>query len=346
MIAEAALADDGFAAEARAVWRRRHPEYLRSGTALEQLSARTFSEPPSMFTFGNAVRQAIHQLQPDHVMYMHVGLARLAPMLAPTGHPDYSVWLYGVEAWSRLSAAHRIALRRAQRVLAISNYTARIAADKQSLPLRDIKVVPLCLPESAFDAPASTCAFQPERLLAVSRLDATEKGKNLEALVSAMPVIHHRFPSAKLVIVGDGDLRPELERLASRLGIAHIVEFAGRVSDERLELEYQLADLFVLPSEKEGFGLVFIEAMLRDTPVVGFAAGGAVDVVRDGIDGALIEDIRDLPACITGLLEDRAHLDDIRSTVRARVEEAFSPRRFRADLRPLVQSSKLGLSGT
>jgi glycosyltransferase involved in cell wall biosynthesis len=87
--------------------------------------------------------------------------------------------------------------------------------------------------------------------------------------------------------VGAGDDRPRLEQLATRLGVAADVDFLGAIDGAARDNEYAACHAFVLPSTREGFGLVFLEAMLHARPVVACDAGGAPFVVRPGAGGLL-----------------------------------------------------------
>jgi glycosyltransferase involved in cell wall biosynthesis len=126
--------------------------------------------------------------------------------------------------------------------------------------------------------------------------DATDLYKGFKQLILATGLLARAVPEARLTIVGDGDARPELETWAmSRPERAHL-EFLGRVSDERLRQLYAQADVFALPSEGEGFGLVFVEAMAQGVPCVCVNAGAAPEVVRDGETGLVARprDVADL----------------------------------------------------
>jgi glycosyltransferase involved in cell wall biosynthesis len=89
-------------------------------------------------------------------------------------------------------------------------------------------------------------------------------------------------------VIGHGDDLPFLQRVAERSGIAHRVHFLDGVSDAELITLYGRCAAFVLPSGKEGFGIVFLEAMYFGAPVIAAAAKGALDVVQDGETGLLV----------------------------------------------------------
>ena len=77
-----------------------------------------------------------------------------------------------------------------------------------------------------------------------------------------LPRVFAEHPDAIYLIVGDGDDRPRLEALAAAMGVADKVQFVGHVTDRRTyPIIYRLADVFVMPSTGEGFGIAFLEAM-------------------------------------------------------------------------------------
>lgn len=120
-------------------------------------------------------------------------------------------------------------------------------------------------------------------LLTVGRL---EEQKDHETLIRAFAVLADRVPEWRLRIVGDGSLRPTLERLIRGLEIADRVELAG--SRPNISDEYLAAQLFVLPSRYESFGLTTVEAMSHGLPAVGFAdCLGTKDLIKPGVNGEL-----------------------------------------------------------
>jgi len=110
--------------------------------------------------------------------------------------------------------------------------------------------------------------------------------KALDVLLEATPAILAQAPDTRVLIVGEGPLRAELEQRARTLGIAHAVVFAGYQED--VVSAYRAMDVFVLPSRDEGFGLAFLEAMAAGVPVIGTRVIGSVEAVRDGVTGLLV----------------------------------------------------------
>lgn len=120
-------------------------------------------------------------------------------------------------------------------------------------------------------------------LLYIGRLSPR---KGLELLLWSLLELSEE---TKLLIGGTGRHRERLEDLTSNLGLEEQVEFLGFVPREELPSLYRSADVFVLPSTYEGFGLVVLEAMACGTPVVGTQVGGVPDIITDTVDGFLVD---------------------------------------------------------
>jgi phosphatidyl-myo-inositol dimannoside synthase len=133
----------------------------------------------------------------------------------------------------------------------------------------------------------------------VGRLSAGEKYKGHEQIFAALPALRARFPTLVHVVAGDGDDRARLEQRARELaGDGGTVRFLGFVPEEDLPDLYRVADLYVMPSSQEGFGIVYLEAAACGLKVVGGKGGGSGDAVPDERIGVLVE-----PSDETALVE-------------------------------------------
>jgi glycosyltransferase involved in cell wall biosynthesis len=125
----------------------------------------------------------------------------------------------------------------------------------------------------------------------------------LRAFAAATRFVHGT-PSLRLVIAGDGPDREALHRYALALGIGDRVELPGQVSRAALRALYARADVFVLPSERESFGIAALEARAAGLPVIAMLASGARDFIHQGVDGLLVADERDLTRAIERMALD------------------------------------------
>ena len=130
-----------------------------------------------------------------------------------------------------------------------------------------------------------------------------ERYKGHDRVIAAIPTLVAQGHDVVYAIVGEGDDRARLERLADTSGVAERLRLLGVLAAQQLADAYRMADLFVMPSTGEGFGIAFIEAMASGTPALGLAVAGARDALADGELGTLASE-DDLPAAIARLLGD------------------------------------------
>ena len=166
------------------------------------------------------------------------------------------------------------------------------------------------------------------RVLFVGRL---VRRKGLVELLEAFEIVSRTFPDARLILVGDGPFRPELEQLVSRSPVRHLVEMKGMLTGAPLFREYATCDVFVMPSkttatDTEGFGMVFLEAAFFARPAVGTRSGGIPEAVVDGETGLLVDqdDVEDLGSKIVTLLSDRNLAERLGANARERVLSSFT----------------------
>jgi len=174
----------------------------------------------------------------------------------------------------------------AREVTANSSFTEGLIRKLYSGP---VTTIPYGLTIEAKE-PKLRPAGEPPKLLFVGRLD---ERKGLRYLLEALPIVSAQHP-IRLRIVGKGILEAEIQAQCRAMGLEAIVEFLGFVSKEALADEYAACDIFVLPAivdskgDTEGLGIVMIEALAHEKPVVASAVGGIVDVIRSGETGLLV----------------------------------------------------------
>lgn len=279
----------------------------------------------------------------------HPHLAPIAWLAASISGAPYVVWVFGKESWAPMGRIKRRAIRQADLVLAITRYTATAATAAQGIDGSQVRLLRLCLPPWRVVQPS---AGRPGdgSVLSVARLDRADAYKGVDTLVRAWPAVRKALPAASLTVVGDGDDRGRIRAIATDLGVADHIQFAGKVTDEELWALYAKASLFALPGravlgpdpEGEGFGLVFIEAQAAGVPVVAGRAAGAVEAVRDGSTGVLVdpEDPADVARVIVDLLRDDHRRAEMADAGPKFVAEEFSYERFRAEVADVVDSQR------
>ena len=198
--------------------------------------------------------------------------------------------LHGIEVWGRISLSMRKLFLLFNKSMAVSSYTRD--SFLQQIPKYDpglCNVFPNTIDSYLIEMFNHNKKDVDEviTLLSVSRLDVTERDKGIIDVLYALSMLN--IKNLKYKVVGDGNDRDYLEKIVSDLNITPIVEFTGRVSDQELLDIYQSADVFVLPSSKEGFGIVYLEAMLFQLPVIASREKGVLDVVEDSKNGFLCD---------------------------------------------------------
>lgn len=283
------------------------------------------------------------------VVAAHPHLAPVARLAALASGCRYAVWAHGYEVWGPVRRRVRAGLRPADSVWAVSAFTASQLRDRGLAASERIRVLPHALPSELASALAASSqvagagshgAVASPRVLSVARLTRGNAYKGVDTLLQAWPAVCERVGAAQLVVVGAGDDRPRLEELAEHLGIMGSVEFTGQISDGELAAAYAQAQVFALPGRArtgaaaggEGFGLVFLEAAASGLPVVAGRAAGAVEAVRDGKTGLLVDpdDPQAVARAVADLLDDPDRAAAMGEAGRRWVADAFSFERFRA----------------
>ncbi|MCW4129908.1 glycosyltransferase family 4 protein [Prevotella copri] len=146
----------------------------------------------------------------------------------------------------------------------------------------------------------------------VSRL---EHIKGMDLVVPAFAKVYEKNKNIRLLVVGDGSLRHQMEEDASRSHLCKIIEFAGMQQQRDLQSYYDKIDVLLMPSRSEGFGLTAIEGMARGCVLVASNTGGLPEVVREGYVGLLHqpESVDDLANKICSLIENPKLLEQMRS---------------------------------
>lgn len=247
--------------------------------------------------------------RPDLIITTHVNFSPVAHALKTLANIPYWSIAHGFEAWNVAKPQVRRGMAEADKILAVSGFTCDLISQSQGL--QNLGILP-----NTFDASRFQVTLKPQHLLAryglhpdqpiiltVNRLAAGEPFHSYDQILAALPTIQQALPQVHYLIVGKGDDRPRLERLIADRHLQDCVTLAGFVSDAELPDHYALCDVFAMPSQLEGFGIVYLEAMACGKPVlVGY--DGGQDAVKQGELGALVdpENISAIAATLTQIL--------------------------------------------
>jgi glycosyltransferase involved in cell wall biosynthesis len=210
---------------------------------------------------------------PDFILATHPHFAKALAPLSFLGMRCVAA-AHGIETWGFMGGAFGVALRRLKGILPVSEYTREIIGREGKVPLSRMCVVPDTFRQDAFKV-GPKCEKLQERyglkadqpvILTIGRISSTEQYKGHDRVLHALPTLLSKHPNLHYIIGGCGDDEPRLRQICVRLNIEMNVTFAGFIHEDELADHYRLADLYVMPSTGEGFGIVFLEALACGRP--------------------------------------------------------------------------------
>ncbi|MEM2816151.1 MAG: glycosyltransferase family 4 protein [Candidatus Bathyarchaeia archaeon] len=237
-------------------------------------------------------------------------------------HSDYERMIHETESWLTYEA---------WKVICCSNYMLSHVKEIFNLPLDKLIMIPNGVETEDYDKYSDNemsklrCKFAlPEEkiVLFVGRL-VYEKG--VHVLVNAIPKILEKV-NAKFIIVGNGYMKDNLLSLVKSMGISHKVLFTGFLDEETLRKLQKCADVSVVPSLFEPFGIVALEAMAAKSPLVASDTGGLSEIVEHDITGVKVHpnDPDSLTKGITKVLLNEEYARRLRENAYRKVKEKFN----------------------
>jgi len=257
----------------------------------------------------------------DIVLISHINLL-LPGILIKMFKPTVKLVLiaHGIEVWRPFAAWKRRMLAKVDLFLPVSHFTKDKMKQLHGLPEEKFSVMNNCL-DPFLEQPLQQgkADFLLKRyglnkdhqiLLTVSRMADTEQYKGYDRVLQSLPALVEAYPNLRYLLVGKYDVKEKqrLDAIISKLGLHDKVIFTGFVADAEMALHFTMADIFIMPSEKEGFGIVFIEAMFYGLPVVGGNKDGSVDALCNGELGTIInpDNLAEISHAIKTILDDPA----------------------------------------
>lgn len=237
----------------------------------------------------------------DVVMFSHINMS-IVGLLIKLLNPRTKVLLqaHGIEVWGKQSFLKKTFLKQADLVLAVSEFTKQNLIEHHGLDQHKCVVFHNSLDPFFNTDPNEKIVkslkekYQIKKdeivLITLTRLVSSEKYKGYDKVISALASLKKEGKKYKYLILGKYDQK-EYERVSTliqQLDLTEEVKLCGYIKDEEISSYFNLANLFVMPSQKEGFGIVFIEAMACGLPVVAGNLDGSVDALINGNLGTLI----------------------------------------------------------
>jgi phosphatidyl-myo-inositol dimannoside synthase len=280
------------------------------------------------------IRRALQGPRADLVICGHINLLPLAWVAARLAHARLALVIHGHEAWA--PSSHRLSnllVKRIDAFVAVSRYSAERFAQWSGVPKAREFILPNCVDLHRFQ-PCERDPVLVDRyglksmivMLTVGRLAADERYKGVDEVIDVMPRLLRQLADLRYLVVGDGSDRGRLEAKARALGLADYIIFAGRITEAEKVAHYNLADIYVMPSHGEGFGIALIEAAACGIPIVGSSVDGSRDALLDGQLGRMVDPTRldDLVLAIEAAINARQHRG------RNKMVETFGIGQFRA----------------
>lgn len=204
--------------------------------------------------------------------------------------------------------------RKNNNIIAISESTKKDLIDYYRIDPRKITVIPIGIDTKKFNPSNFSSNIKKiygNNILLYSAL--TVHRKRVPILLKAMTYVIKKIPDAHLILTGGGPLWNDCIQLAKSLGLQKHTTFLGFVKDDELLEYFASTDIFVLPSEKEGFGQVLLESMASGTPIICANKPPMSEIVENGGLTFKLNDPIDLANKIIELLSNRKKLNDLKS---------------------------------
>lgn len=296
------------------------------------LGFRGFSGNKTLFLFF-AIRALTRY--PKVVVFGHLHFVPLALVSYLIGVYSITV-LHGIEAW-KTRRIDSIFLRFVNSFWAVSTYTLKKFLANGLVERNDVKLIHNTVETNW--AENNDTKRKGHSFLSVARLDEREQYKGIDVTIRALQPIKSILLANnwKYKIVAYGSDLVRHQHLAETLGLDDVVQFYSEITDKDLKMQYESCDFFILPSSGEGFGIVFLEAMVYGKAVIGGAGCGTEDVIVDGKTGFLVEQNEEA-ICdkIVYLIENTKECLELGRNGYHRVHKHFSQDKFDSLIEKLI----------
>ncbi len=237
----------------------------------------------------------------DVVIISHINMA-LVGRAIKTIHPKCKIWVvaHGIEVWKDLSNNKKWLLKNCDKVICVSNFTKQQVVARHHIDVAKCEVLnnaldpfmklPVTLTKPRYLIERYNLTDNTPLLFTLTRLDAAEQYKGYEQVIKIIGNLKATFPAVKYIIAGHYDDKEKIriDKMLKTYNVEEQVLLTGFVEESELVDHFLMADVFVLPSSNEGFGIVFIEALACGLPVICGNIDGSVDAIKNGILGTAV----------------------------------------------------------
>ncbi len=292
-------------------------------------------------------------LRYDIIILSHVNLVLFAWILKVL-KPKLRIILYahGIEVWRPLPNWKKRFIRKYVEFWAVSNFTSKELQLKHQIPAKNIKILNNCLNPffsipTNFEKPNSLLRrYKIEKnqpvLFTLTRVSNSEKYKGYDIIINLLPRLVKIYPTLLYIISGKADSqeRDRLVLLVKKLNLENHVFLSGFVNYEELSDHFLLADCFILPSKKEGFGIVFIESAACGCRIIAGNKDGSPDAVLNGKLGSLVDpdNSEDIYNAIKEILNNQPSTEEAKKIQKTCLEH-FSFQKYKENVQTLLSTT-------
>jgi phosphatidylinositol alpha-1,6-mannosyltransferase len=288
----------------------------------------------------------------DIVILSHINLALVGTVIKQI-NPKCKLCLvaHGIEVWRPVNFIKKIFLKRyCDKIICVSKFTSQQMirwhdSDPDRCVVLNNAIDPFIKLPETFEKPEYLLnrygLVQANQVIfTLTRLASSEQYKGYERVIKAVSYLKQSFPAIKYILSGQCDPAEEMRinELIRTYGVQKEVILTGFLKEDELADHFLLSDLFVLPSKKEGFGIVFIEALTCGLPVICGNADGSTDAIRNGELGTAINvnDQDELERAIAGHLHTPLTLSK-RQKLQNQCMQHFNELEYRNNLLKLIK---------
>lgn len=208
----------------------------------------------------------------------HLYTARFAARLGA----KHIFWAHLIEFDPPLDPMHTRALRNCRRIVCNSNFTKRAILDLYPECENKMEVVTLGdRPRDTLDGPKYHGNLPQQTLVMIGRMAVSERYKGHDQVIDALHAVRDRFPACRIRMIGNGDDRQRLQEKVDSLGLEDRVDFATTLSDDELISAVKNSAGLLLPSLREGFGLVYLYALWAGVPAIAVRGTAGEEVLGE-----------------------------------------------------------------